>query len=69
MWRITNFLFGWDYVGFDFGGSFTIRRVRTDANGKKYAVAYDTYIDIINERQVVPLTKGAAKYLQGKNEG
>jgi len=42
MWwiKLTNFLFGWHYIAFQYGSSDIYLRIKIFPNGKKYVYAY-----------------------------
>lgn len=63
LWRLFHWLFGWEYVQFDYGFSKVTRRVQHDGDGKPYASVWGEMVYLHRHRygKIAPLTCPGAK--------
>lgn len=68
MWRLFNWLFGWDYIYFDYGYyGYGVRRVRKLPNGAAWYQRNFRIRKIAREDEVIWLTCKSSKYLDDQS--
>jgi len=71
MWKLFNYLFGWDYIQWANSIDSGVARIHIDGAGRVWYWRYKTtkLIDVVKEsEQVIWLTCSPEKYLQPKLE-
>ena len=65
LYKILNYLFGWDYIYFKNCAAQGVKKIHTDAYGNPYYIwAVNSRVHITHKKQVMWLTCEAEKYLE-----